>query len=173
MEGKLQKGIKTKPLKVKKLPDDYKILDIVIKGRQIVVNIQEMLELANVYNKAEVLASMNKACSNYHYFARVESDFEEVIIKEKENFELWKAAKKAKYTGKEFSSEASKDRELMNEYREMFQKKTKTLAELGSYKRQTEIAKKSLEKYIDMIKSINTTIRNESPDPGPTSETDD
>ncbi|MCK5632268.1 hypothetical protein KAH94_00805, partial [bacterium] len=161
---------KKKKEKTVDLPDEYKILDIIIQGRRIVVNIQKMMELANVYNEAEVLSSMNKSCSNYHYFSRLEYKLEEFLIDEEENLKIWMVIKKSEYNSKEYSSEVAKERGVLFDYGEEYKKKTLKIKELKGFKSQCSIAKKSLERHIDMIKSINTTIREKKQDPGTTSE---
>lgn len=159
---------KSKPL----LPGKYNIINIVVAGRNILVNIKKMLELDNMNNKAAIDAAMNKATSNYHYFARVENDLEEILIDEEEEFKIWMAIKKSEYDNKEFSSEAAKERAVLVDYEKEYREKKNNLREIRSFEKQCSIAKKSLEKYIDMIRSINSSFNKKISDPLPTSESD-
>lgn len=172
MKGKIDNQKTNIRKKKTTLPNKYNILDIIVTGREIIVDIRKMMELNNMNNKAEIDAAMNKATSNYHYFSRVENDLEEILDDEESEFKIWMAIKKSEYEDKEYSSESAKERAVLVDYEKEYRKKKNELRQIASYKKQCSIAKKSLEKYIDIIRSINSSFKKNISDPFPTSESD-
>ena len=113
---------------------------------------------------------MNKAASHYHYFSRVELDLEELVTDKEEEFDLWMAEKMMRYTSnKDLNSEAAKKRQLMVDYKNSYETKNKEIRELKNFQRQAEIAKKALEKYMNLVSSIGAMVRSGNPESSPTS----
>lgn len=176
MEKEIKRAISVNKKKIKKklekniLPDKYKIIDIIVDGRRVRADLNKWLIIANCENKSEVLAAQNRASSHYQYFARVESRLEDVIVEKEEIFDLWMAEKIYNIPDdKEYNSEAAKKRHVMINYRKKYLEYTKELRELRSFKRQAEIAKKTLDKQLVMLQSIGAMVRSDTHEAGSTS----
>jgi hypothetical protein len=172
LKGNLLKKQKVEKVKTTEIPEEYKILNIITSGHNIVINIDEIVTLANTYNESEVLASMNKACSYYHSFCRMEKDLKKLVISKESDFKIWMANKKSEYSGKEYNSEAAKERAAIVDHEPEYKSKLEKIANLQDYVDQANIAKHTLEKHVDMIRSIGGIIKNKVSDPNPTSESD-
>jgi len=164
---------KGKVVVTSEIPDEYKILNIIVNGRNIVLNIDNILTIANLHNESEVLNSMNKACSYYHSFSRIESDLQTLIIDCEKKFKIWMSIKKSEYNSKDFNSESAKERAVITDYEEDYLKKTNKIEKLKSYEKQCSIAKKAMEKHVDMIRSIGKIVHDQKSDPKNTSDSDE
>jgi len=145
-----------KEYKGPELPEEYKFIDIIIKGRNIRANLAELMQVKNTENKGEVLNVLNQSASHYFYFSRMKIDLEDALIEEEEKFDLWVASETAKY--KEESSEKAKERRLMAEKAKEYSEKKNFLRKLNNYKEQANVAKNAMEKHCESIRSINSTV---------------
>lgn len=144
--------------------DDLNVLKLIVKGKEVVINMKEIMELANCEDKLEIMGAMNKASSYYFYFGRIEADLKEVLDDAEENFEIWLAAKKSRYEDEK--NETARLRQVMVNHKELFKTKKEKVQRLRRYYAQASIAKKAIEKNINLIQSIGAMVREGSKNKG-------
>lgn len=143
----------------KMLPKDFEIVDILVKGRQVVVNLRELMELADCQNESIIKAAMNKSASYYFYFGRVEIELEEALSEAQEDFDIW-LAQKTNALGND-DSEKAKERSVMTKYEKEYTTKKGRIRQISSFSRQASIARKALERNMSMLQSIGAFLRKE------------
>ena len=141
------------------LPKDFEIVDILVKGRQILVNLRELMELADCQNEHVVKSAMNKIASFYFYFGRVEIDLEDALEEAQEDLDIW-LAQKTNALGND-DSEKAKERSVMTKHKEAYETKKKSIRMISSFKKQASIARKALENHMKMLQSIGAFLRKE------------
>jgi len=162
MKGKLEdlKPVRNIDKKIKKLlPKEFDIFDIIVKGKRIIIDMRELLSISNVQNKQLIISSMNKVSSRCWYFGKVLSLLEEKCNSLEEDFKIWLSRKMTEVTDE--SSEKAKERIVMVHHSGRYKDFKNEMRQYSLYKRQAEIAYKTLEKSIELIRSIGAMTREE------------
>jgi len=164
MKGKINRQTSNAKSKIDQkfkqiLPTDFKVVDIIVRGKRILADITKMMKVADCQSEELIKATMNKAASYYFYFGRVEIDLEDVLEEKKEAFEIWFASK-TNALGTD-DSEKAKERAIISKHNLEYLKLKNEIRMLSSYCKQASIAKKALEKNMSMLQSIGAFLRKE------------
>lgn len=170
MKGKIEDGkSKIKESFEKKqsqiMPEEFEVIDLIVKGKKIIVNMKELLEIANCENKVEIINAMNKASTYYGYFGKVSVDLEDYFNQLEEDFSIWLASKMSEKIFENESSEKAKERKVAVMYQKEYEEKKSEIREIKKYFNYAEIAKKTIEKNIGLIQSIGAMVRNSAERP--------
>lgn len=164
MKGKIERKSKLKEKYEKRLdnimPRDFDILKVIVKGKKIIVDMREIMEISNLENKQEIVSCMNQVSSYFSYFGRVAIDLNDQLNKEQEIFTIWMSHKKSKFT--EEDSEKARERCVITKYTEEYNRRKERIRKLTLWYDYARNAKSSLEKNIELIRSIASFIKSES-----------
>jgi len=159
-KGKLSDRTKKSSEYVKKiLPKDLNVIELIVKGNKVCVDMRELLSVADCENPVIVRECLNEASAHYHYFRRIMTDLDNEIESAQETFDLWYARRKNEFENE--TSEKAKERKVMVTYKENFLKRKEGIKELLLHKRYAENAHKSLEKACDALRSILSSLTKE------------
>jgi len=162
VKGQIEKGtnITMTDKKLKNLlPSNFRVLDIIVAGRKVICDMKELMRLANTDNPQEVTSALNKSTSRYYYFGRVTIDLDEEVDVANDDLEIFLAEKMSLSKYDKHGSDTAKRRKVIVDYQEKYLRLKKQIRVLTKFQKYAKLAKNSLEKNIDVLRSINSTIK--------------
>jgi hypothetical protein len=141
------------------LPPKFKILDLVVEGKKVILDMKRLLKVADCEDKLQVMKAMNQASSRLFYFGRCRTGIKEQLAALEEDFELW--FDKMKIEFEDETSEKAKERKARLENEDEYRKRKAEIRSLNFMRSQADLAYNTMDKFANMVQSMGAMIRKE------------